>query len=122
MSKRTRELEAPQGGMSLSMRLTLVMSLALAAVMSLGGVALFKSASRLTSTVHESTLFEAVRLTGENQLVIGELRRLAAERDLLASIEKSVGEVNPTTPELSKLKSDLRAMRAERATRMGEVE
>ena len=60
MAKRTRGIEAP-GGMSLSTRLTLIMTLALAAVMTGAAVALFKTATRQTTAAQEHTLGPALR-------------------------------------------------------------
>src|ERR1700741_3616020 len=99
MAKRKRQLEA--GGMSLSLRLTLIMTLALAAVMTGGAVALFKTATKLTSTVQERTLVSAARLTGANHGFAAETIRLTAERDLLASLDKRLAASSSSNPEIA---------------------
>ncbi len=106
MAKRTREREPPPGGMSLSTRLTLIMTLALAAVMTGAAVALFKTATQQTTAAQEHTLVSAVQLTSANQHVATDIRRLTTERDLLVSIEKVIPDGNPLKTQLGKMRSD----------------
>ncbi|MEO6709859.1 MAG: hypothetical protein ABI054_14055, partial [Planctomycetota bacterium] len=90
MAKRTRELDAPSGGMSLSTRFTLFMTTALAAVMVVAGFALYTMVAQVTSNLQENSLIDAVRLTGANQTAAMEMRRLSTERDLLLSVNRRI--------------------------------
>src|SRR5689334_25051222 len=119
MAKRTRESE--RQGMTLSTRLTLIMTLALAAVMTGASVVLFKTTSQLTSSARETTLVSAARLTNANQLVSSELRRLTAERDLLASIEKLYVNASKVNPELLRMRDEMSRMKGERVERIAEL-
>jgi serine phosphatase RsbU (regulator of sigma subunit) len=122
MVKRTREHEAPQGGMTLSMRFTLLMTLALAAVMTAAGAALYTTSAKVTSTLQERTLLDAVRLSGKNQTIASELKQLAAERDLLLSINKRIEGGFPPNEEFTRLRNDLKGLWDQRAERAGELE
>ena len=122
MAKRTRELDAPMGGMTLSTRFTLFMTLALTAVMAVAGAVLYTSAARVTSTVQERTLIDAVRLTGKTQKADAELRVLEAERALLAAIDKLIIDTMTSGPEVIKLRNDLHAMAVERSAKLRELE
>ena len=122
MAKRSREHEAPHGGMSLSTRFTLFMTLALAAVMTVAGFVLYKTAAKVTSTVQERTLIDAVRLTGENEKVAAELRRLSTERELLQFLDKRLAAAYASSAELTQLRTELKAMWDERGAKSGELE
>jgi serine phosphatase RsbU (regulator of sigma subunit) len=122
MAKRARENEAPQGGMTLSMRFTLLMSLALAVVMSLAGAALYTTSAKVTETLQDRTLLDAVRLTGANQTVATELKQLATERELLLSLDKRLQTEFPPNEEFSRLRNELKAMWDERQAKAGELE
>ena len=122
MAKRTRGGEAPQGGMSLSTRLTLIMTLALAAVMTGAAGALFKTASEQTIAAQEQTLIDAMKLTSSNQKGPTEIRRLTTERDLLISIEKVIAGASPSNTELVQLRNQLRTMSSDRTAKIGDLQ
>ena len=108
--------------MSLSTRFTLFMTLALAAVMTVAGIGLYTSAARVTTTVQERTLIDAVRLTGDNQRADAELRALATERELLSLIDKRIAANFPPTNEVAQLRNDLKSLSNERGTKLRELE
>jgi len=122
MAKRTRDHEAPTGGMSLSTRFTMFMTLALTAVMAIAGGVLYTSAARVTSTVQERTLIDAVRLTGQTLKAESSLRALETERALLAAIDKRISEAFPPSNDVTMLRNDLRSMSNERAAKIRELE
>ncbi len=122
MASRSKDPEAPQGGMSLSMRFTLFMTLALAVVMTVAGFILYASAAKVTSTVQERTLLDAVRLTGANQKIDAELRRLSNERDMLQSVDKRIAASYPPNTDFTALRTELKGMWDERAAKSGELE
>jgi serine phosphatase RsbU (regulator of sigma subunit) len=104
--------------MSLSTRFTLFMTLALTVVMAIAGAVLYNTAAKVTSTVQERTLIDAVRLTGKTQKADAELRALETERALLIAMDKRIGEAFPAGTEVNMVRTDLIAMLAERTAKL----
>lgn len=122
MAKRVRETETSHGGMTLTARFALFMSLALAGVMAITGFVLYTAAAKLTTTVQERTLIDAVRLTAENQRVQTEKGLLETERDLLQVIGKMVAAWPKFNDDMAALHGELRKMFEQRAERVKELE
>ena len=122
MARRKRELAGSKTAMSLATRFTLSMTLALTAVMTAAGVALYSNAAKVTASVQTNALVYAVRMTGTNQQIDSELKRLEIERQLLESLEKFVATNYAGKAEFTKLRNELKTMWGTRTTKKAELE
>lgn len=121
--KRVHHEEGPAHGMRLWMRFTLLMTLALAGVMSIAGYWLYSNASAVAERAQEAVMVESVRLTGRFAYLQSTIDRLRAERDGLAEGSEKFGQAGiRLEPEVLAIRDAIDAARAEKSKELGKAE
>ena len=94
-----RDTELRVGGMRLWARFTLLMTASLSVVMACAGFFLYSTTSKVASSVQESSLVSAVRLTADGYAREDAGNKLRAEYELLQLLEQRLAEDSLNTPE-----------------------
>jgi len=111
-----RDSELRVGGMRLWARFTLLMTAALSVVMAVAGFFLYTTTSKVTESVQERTIVSAVRPTAEAYYKTLAMQKVAAERDMLAEVERGLVDERPET--IEDLQEQLRARLNEKKNKL----
>lgn len=124
MARRNKESDLRVGGLSVAARFTLFMTLALAPLLTLSGWMLYKNTAKVTDSVLENSMVEAVKIRAEDEALASSLNRarvLALHyRDIYIDVRernterlKEYQDAPDSNKQKSKLTSELNAAEVE---------